>query len=159
VGGERFDRLSRSFGMGCSRRRLLRGVLGFGALAAAGRRVEAGLARAYRGPGEPCKNDSQCLGADVALVCAWNGIDHDATMRCCANEGDRCGSDEACCGYAICAGDYCTDMTVAPIPGCIGAGCPCEPGWYGDDPCDDGLVCCQSESGVLMCLPLYTCSS
>jgi hypothetical protein len=159
VDDERFDRLSRLLAGAGSRRSALRGLFAFGALAAAGRRTNPASAHAYRGPGEPCKNDSQCVGADVPLVCDWNGLDHDGTSRCCAYEGDGCSSDEACCGYTICAGGVCTDMTVAPIPGCTSAGCPCEPGWYGDNPCDDGLICCQVQTGELMCLPISTCWS
>ena len=52
------------------------------------------------GPGDPCRNDNQCLGADAPLVCAWNGFDYDGDLNCCTYEGNRCGFDEACCGLA-----------------------------------------------------------
>jgi hypothetical protein len=152
---------TRALAQAGSRRSLLRGLMGGAAVLEMSRR-DAPSAAAHHGgsgPGDPCRSDNQCLGADAFLVCAWNGTGHDGSTNCCTYEGGRCGFDEACCGYAICVGGYCADVSVAPTPGCTSAGCACVPGWYGYDPCDDGLVCCQAETGQLMCLPLYTCTS
>jgi hypothetical protein len=64
--------------------------------------------RGTAGPGDPCRSDSQCLGADAPLVCAWNGFGYDGELNCCTNEGNRCGFDAACCGLASCIGGRCS---------------------------------------------------
>ena len=64
--------------------------------------------RGSAGPGDPCRTDSQCLGADAPLVCDWNGYGYDGELNCCTYEGNRCGSDAACCGLASCIGGFCS---------------------------------------------------
>ena len=99
-----FDNWARTVaGLG-SRRRVLGGLVGVGgaALLAAFRRGASDVAAHHgsSGPGDPCRHDDQCLGADAPLVCAWNGFDYDGDLNCCTYEGNRCGFDEACCGLA-----------------------------------------------------------
>jgi hypothetical protein len=107
---QRFDRLARSLAGLRSRRTLVRGLLGGGLLLAAGSvRLPGAAARHGRsGPGEPCRRDEQCVAADTALVCAWNGYGGDGDFNCCTYEGGRCFDDGGCCGYGVCAGGFCT---------------------------------------------------
>jgi hypothetical protein len=106
-----FDTLVRGLAAGTSRRtgiRLLAGAAA--ALVALARGGDSGVLarRGTAGPGDPCRHDSQCLGADAPLVCAWNGFDYDGDLNCCTDEGNRCGFDEACCGLASCLGGVCS---------------------------------------------------
>jgi hypothetical protein len=108
----RFDNWTRAVaGLG-SRRRVLGGLVGVGgaALLGAFRRGASDVAAHHgsSGPGDPCRHDNQCLGADAPLVCAWNGFDYDGDLNCCTYEGNRCGFDEACCGLASCVGGFCS---------------------------------------------------
>src|SRR5918995_5552157 len=108
----RFDNWTRKVaGLG-SRRRVLGGLVGVGgaALLGAFRRSVFDVAAHHGrgGPGDPCRDDSQCVGADAPLVCAWNGFDYDGDLNCCTFEGNRCGFDEACCGLASCVGGFCS---------------------------------------------------
>jgi hypothetical protein len=59
----------------------------------------------YGGPGDPCQNASQCVAADVALTCDYVAATDD--YRCCALQGDRCGSDAGCCGWLQCYNGRC----------------------------------------------------
>jgi hypothetical protein len=107
----RFDNWTRAVaGLG-SRRRVLGGLVGVGgaALLGAFRRGASDVAAHHgsSGPGDPCRHDNQCLGADAPLVCAWNGFDYDGDLNCCTYEGNRCGFDEACCGLATCRAGRC----------------------------------------------------
>ena len=105
-----FDTWTRALASGTSRRtgiRLLGGA-GTALLALARGRADVGARRGTAGPGDPCRSDSQCLGADAPLVCAWNGFGHDGSLNCCTYEGSRCGSDAACCGQASCVGGFCS---------------------------------------------------
>lgn len=97
----------------------------------------------YSGPGDPCQDSSQCLAADASLTCGYVGLTND--FRCCAAEGDRCGWDGGCCGYARCTdAGFCTSL---PPTGCDGEGCTCD---YGDPAsCAPGLVCCAVQSGFI----------
>lgn len=105
--GQRFDRLAREMAEGRSRRGVLRGVVGglAGAMLTA---VRSGPAAAqdgyYRGPGEPCYESAQCVGADAYLICSDNGT---GGFACCTLEGGNCGFDAACCGSSICNGGSC----------------------------------------------------
>jgi hypothetical protein len=160
MGNERFDGWVRSVGRCRSRRHVLR-WLGTGLLIAAGPgRHAASAHHASAGPGDPCRSDNQCLGADVPLVCAWNGLNFDGTWNCCTDQGNRCGFDAACCGEAICVDGRCVDPAITPRLGCTGVGCQCAADEsYWDNPCDPDLVCCVGESGQRMCLPRDTCFS
>ncbi len=141
-----FDNWTRTLaGLG-SRRRVLGGLLGASGTAFLGmvRRgaPEAAAHHATVGPGEPCRDDSQCVAADAPMVCAWNGYGS-AGQYCCTYEGNRCGFDGACCGSALCIGGYCSSGS----PGsCTGVGCACTTGTY--SPCDDGLLCCAIYPGL-----------
>ena len=106
-----FDTLVRSLAAGTSRRTGIRLLAGAGAaLVALARGSDSGVLarRGTAGPGDPCRHDDQCLGADAPLVCAWNGFDYDGELNCCTYEGNRCGFDEACCGLASCVGGFCS---------------------------------------------------
>ena len=107
----RFDNWARTLAETGSRRRVLGGLAGIGgaALLGAFRRGASDVAAHHgsSGPGDPCRDDRQCLGADAPLVCAWNGFDYDGDLNCCTYEGNRCGFDEACCGLAACVNGIC----------------------------------------------------
>jgi hypothetical protein len=108
----RFDNWARTMAGPGSRRRVLGGLIGIGSAAFLGafRRGASDVAahHARSGPGDPCRDDDQCVGADAPLVCAWNGFDYDGDLNCCTYEGNRCGFDEACCGMASCIGGFCS---------------------------------------------------
>ena len=113
----RFDTWARTVaGLG-SRRRVVGGLVGVAgaALLGAFRRSATDVVAHHgrSGPGDPCRDDSQCVGADAPLVCAWNGFDYDGDLNCCTFEGSRCGFDEACCGLASCVGGFCNSATTA----------------------------------------------
>jgi hypothetical protein len=111
VDDRQFDTLVRSLAAGTSRRTGIRLLAGAGAaLVALARGSDSGVLarRGTAGPGDPCRHDDQCLGADAPLVCAWNGFDYDGELNCCTYEGGRCGFDEACCGLASCVGGFCS---------------------------------------------------
>src|SRR5215207_5923460 len=108
----RFDNWARAMaGLG-SRRRVLGGLVGVGGAALLGAfqrgASEVTAHHGSSGPGDPCRHDNQCLGADAPLVCAWNGFGYDGGLNCCTYEGNRCGSDAACCGTASCIGGFCS---------------------------------------------------
>jgi len=111
VDERQFDTLVRGLAAGTSRRTGIRLLVGAGAaLLGLARGDGSGVLarRATAGPGDPCRTDSQCVGADVPLVCAWNGFDYDGGLNCCTDAGNRCGFDEACCGLASCIGGFCS---------------------------------------------------
>jgi hypothetical protein len=102
----------------------MRGLAGVVALFAAGGAKPAGAnRRPSLGPGDACTDDSECLGADAPLVCAWNGFGYDGDYNCCTYEGSRCGFDAACCGLSVCNNGRC-----ASVPDIRGPGDPCQPG-------------------------------
>jgi len=107
---QQFDTWTRALAAGTSRRSGIRLLAGAGAALVAVAQGRAGVTarRGSAGPGDPCRTDSQCLGADAPLVCAWNGFDYDGDLNCCTYEGNRCGFDEACCGLASCVGGFCS---------------------------------------------------
>ena len=45
------------------------------------------------GPGDPCRDSSQCVAADAPLICADNGFALDGPLNCCTYVGSRCGFD------------------------------------------------------------------
>ena len=105
-----FDTWTRALASGTSRRSGIRLLAGAGAALVALTRGRGDVAarRGTAGPGDPCRSDSQCLGADAPLVCAWNGFGYDGELNCCTYEGNRCGFDAACCGQASCIGGFCS---------------------------------------------------
>src|SRR5918993_225798 len=113
----RFDNWARAVaGLGFPRRGL-GGLVGGGGAAPLGGFQSGGSGvtahHGSSGPGDPCRHDDQCLGADAPLVCAWNGFDYDGDLNCCTYEGNRCGFDEACCGLASCVSGFCNSATTA----------------------------------------------
>ena len=130
---QQFDTLTRTLARGVSRRAGLRILAGAGAaLAALARRPAS--ARGVAGPGDPCRQSSQCLGADAPLVCDWNGYGNDGGMNCCTYEGNRCGFDAACCGTALCLGGVCTIQQSYASPG---------------DPCQSTDQCQRPQTGAI----------
>jgi hypothetical protein len=107
---QQFDSWTRTLAAGTSRRTGIRLLAGAGTalLALARGRADISARRGTAGPGDPCHSDSQCLGADTPLVCVWNGYGYDGGLNCCTYEGNRCGSDAACCGTASCIGGFCS---------------------------------------------------
>jgi hypothetical protein len=143
VDNQQFDSWTRALARPGSRRRLVRGLLGSGALIAITRRglSDAAAHHGKAGPGDPCRTNGQCVGADAPLVCDWNGYGNGT--NCCTYEGNRCGFDAACCGTAICLGGYCASQSPSS---CTGPGCACTTGTY--SPCDYGLDCCAIYPGM-----------
>jgi hypothetical protein len=105
----RFDAWVRRLGGHRSRRTVVGGLVGGGALLLAARfgLPVAQARRGTSGPGDPCRNSDQCVAADAPLVCAWNGFGHDGDYNCCTYDGSRCANDRGCCGYSTCAGGFC----------------------------------------------------
>jgi hypothetical protein len=103
-----FDSWTRALASGTSRRTGIRLLAGASATLLALARGQAGVTarRGTAGPGDPCRTNGQCLGADAPLVCDWNGYSNGT--NCCTYEGNRCGFDAACCGLASCVGGYCS---------------------------------------------------
>lgn len=101
-------------------------------LAARGGATPSLAHHAALGPGDACRSDTQCVGADAPLVCADNGFVMDGPLNCCTFEGSRCGFDQGCCGIAACIDGFCAVMPVNPGPGdrcansgqCLGADAP-----------------------------------
>ena len=94
---QQFDSVARALAAGTSRRTGIRLLAGAGVALIALTRDRAGVTARHgtAGPGDPCRTDSQCLGADAPLVCAWNGFGYDGGLNCCTYEGNRCGFDAA----------------------------------------------------------------
>lgn len=130
--GHRFDTLARVVAGRGSRRGILRGVAGIGALFAA----RGGPAAAHHGrlgPGDPCRHDSQCVAADAPLICADNGFAFDGPLNCCTYEGSRCGTDQDCCWDNVCAGGFCASTSTFAGPG---------------DPCDSYSQCIAADTAL-----------
>jgi hypothetical protein len=163
----RFDNLTRGLARSISRRGGLRLLASAGAslLALARGKGEAAAQEWFLSAGEPCRDSSQCRGADAPLVCADNGFPYDGPLNCCTYEGSRCGADEHCCGTAYCdanglcsstfdvrgVGDPCqtTDQCRRPQTGAIceytvstGDSRCC---WYEGSLCTSGAQCCGSR--------------
>jgi hypothetical protein len=140
---QRFDIWTRAIAHSGSRRRILRAMMGAGAVLAAERRGLSDVAAHHgkAGPGNLCRTNGQCVGADAPLVCDWNG--YGKGLHCCTYEGNRCGFDKACCGTALCIGGYCSSGSPSS---CTGVGCACMTGTF--SPCDYGLQCCAIYPGL-----------
>ena len=120
----------------------------------------------YLGPGEACSTDDQCRAASGALYCADNGFGYAA---CCADYGDRCASDDGCCGSLGCFGGACGHGGPDLGQGLhLGALCSdvgqCEGGGYYVDCANNGgfvPVCClfdgQGCSSDLDCCGMSSC--
>ena len=128
-----FDRLTRAVAGSASRRGLLRALAGGAgaALLAARRGSHAAAHHGSLGPGDPCYDSRQCLGADAPLVCADNGFDYDGPLNCCTYVGSRCASDQGCCGAAACIDGFCGNIQDFPGPG---------------EPCGDSSVCVGADA-------------
>jgi hypothetical protein len=59
--------------------------------------------------GGACYDTGQCSQAgDLGFAyCADNGFAYDGPLNCSAFYGDRCATDEGCCGYLSCSGGIC----------------------------------------------------
>ncbi len=148
----RFDDVVRSFAGRRSRRAFVGSLLGGGlALLAARLRLPGAAARQqYSVQGEPCIDESQCLGAEI-LFCAYNGFGS-AGAACCAPVGGSCFDSAGCCGPATCYSGNCWDFS-APAEGEACWQLPGDP-----DPCVEGLICTHDmQSGRIWgaCQPLF----
>ena len=130
--GHQFDRFARMLARRPSRRGLLGGLAA--TLLASRDRSSAVAQGMFLGPGDPCRDTSQCVGADAPLVCAWNGYGNDGGLNCCTYEGSRCGFDAACCGTAMCLGGICTSQPSYASPG---------------DPCQTTDQCNRPQTGAI----------
>lgn len=129
-----FDTLARVVARSGSRRGILRGLAGAGALLAARRDArEAAAHHGKLGPGDSCRTDAQCLAADAPLICADNGFTFDGPLNCCTYEGSRCGFDQGCCGEAACVDGFCASTPVSSGPG---------------DPCQDSSRCVAADTAL-----------
>jgi hypothetical protein len=135
VDDARFDSLTRMLAAGRSRRQGLRVLAGAGAaLLALARPAGRGASahHAMLGPGDPCRDSSQCMAADAPLICADNGFTVDGPLNCCTYVGSRCGFDQGCCGDAACIDGFCGSIQDYAGPGercldssvCVGADAP-----------------------------------
>ena len=105
-----------------------------------------------RGPGDPCSDRSQCLGANIPLVCDY--VAEYGDSRCCAYEDYACSWDGGCCGSLTCGNDgFCTSATPAH---CSWWGCDCD--FHIPNYCDLGLVCCALGWGF-QCVDRDTCAA
>jgi hypothetical protein len=157
VDDQRFDTWTRALARPGSRRRLLRALVGSGALLAAARRGRSDVAAHHgmAGPGEPCRTNDQCVAADAPMICDWNGYGNGT--NCCTYEGSNCADDTWCCWSNLCIGGICTSQSYS----CTGEGCACQP--YRDpgcmascplyDPCDPGLECTGTADYPGTCVP------
>lgn len=148
----RFDDVVRSLSRHRSRRALGGSLLGAGlALLATHLRVPGAAAQAgYSVQGEPCLDDSQCIGAET-LFCAYNGFGS-AGAACCAAIGGSCFDSAGCCGPATCYNGQCSDFSF-PVEGESCWQLPGDP-----DPCVEGLICTHDMSSGRIwgtCQPLF----
>ena len=131
----RFDSLTRTVATGLSRRQGLRLLAAAGAALVALARPAGRGASAHHaglGPGDPCRDSSQCVAADAPLICADNGFALDGPLNCCTFAGSRCAFDQGCCGDAACIDGFCGDIQDVAGPGercrdssvCAGADAP-----------------------------------
>ncbi len=137
-----FDKLTRSFAAGTSRRgalRLLAGAAasGFAPFLYAGRSQaqEVGLA-----PGASCTSSSQCGQDGGSVICADNGLTGDGSLNCCRTEGGYCASGNGCCGALACVANVCT-----------GAGEPVTGGLPLGSACASSAECAVSGNGAVIC--------
>jgi hypothetical protein len=149
----RFDEVVRSFAGRRPRRAFVGRLLGGSmALLATRLRLPGAAARQqYSVQGEPCTDDSQCIGAEI-LFCAYNGFGS-AGAACCAPVGGSCFDSAGCCGPATCYSGQCWDFS-APAEGEACWQLPGDP-----DPCVvNGLICTHDmQSGRIWgaCQPLF----
>ena len=120
----------------------------------------------YRGAGEACSTDDQCRAASGALYCADTGFGYTA---CCTVNGDRCASDDGCCGSLGCFGGLCGYGEPDPSQGLpLGAQCSyatqCAGGGHSVDCANNGgfvPACCliaeQTCSTDLDCCGMSSC--
>jgi hypothetical protein len=128
-----FDNVVRSFARRRSRRGIVGGLVGAGAvLLASHLRLPGAAARIYIPQGEACFDEAQCL---PGLTCAWNGYGS-AGAACCAYVGGPCDDSFGCCDTAECFGGVCADFASAPVHG---------------DPCGPGGNPCVYASGGVTC--------
>lgn len=163
---KRFDRLTRRFASGGSRRNLLRGIAGGLAAAALARDFGGVEAAPHSVPrGGVCYRDQQCINDYYApggaglnpdlqeVYCRDNGFWYDGELNCCRYEGGFCALDEECCGDWTCVDGFCrawwwtTEGSASLLLGdSCGAPEQCDPSGSvatcGDNGVDYGGVCC-----------------
>lgn len=150
--GDRFDDFVRGIATPQTRRRLLGGFAGvfLGAFGLG----ESGLAAKFRGPGETCRGDGDCIAGARCLK------DRRGRLYCTCNKGTKacgvtCIPETACCRDADCASlnDACTAGV------CVAGTCTSQPKRNGvtcsGGKCCDGActTCCH---GVGQCAPCQT---
>lgn len=139
----RFDTLTRQLTASSTRRgsmRILAAAASLLVAMARGKRDAAGQDW-YRSAGDPCWDDSQCVAADTALVCANNGYGHDGELNCCTYEGGRCAYDQHCCGVNDCVDGFCRAPSGGTGTNYGGPG----PG----DPCQNTGQCNRAVTGAI----------
>ena len=164
--GTRFDRLTRRFARGGTRRNLLRGIAaGLATVAAARERSDVDASPHSVPRGGVCYRDKQCINDYYApggaglnpdlqeVYCRDNGFWYDGEFNCCRYEGGFCGRDEECCGDWSCIDGFCRAWWSGPgNSGALLLGDPCgypeqcDPsGTYatcGENGYGEGSVCC-----------------
>ena len=137
----RFDMLVRSLASGRNRRQLVKGLLGLGSVAVAGRSFDA---EAERRP-TPTPKPVKCPGKQT-----WNG-----TACVCPGGATACGSDccpngsATCCNNACCFGECYGDALCCP-PGSVVCDGECIPG----DRCP-----CRADQIEVDDVCLYLCTT
>lgn len=170
--GRRFDALVRSLAAGRSRRSMVKGFLGLGSMAIAGRALEVEAARrpmptpkprSCPGVQVPCGND--CCCPDGSDKCGPDCCPPEA--ECCDNAccSGVCYGEELCCptGSLVCDG-VCTDWACCTDEDCASGVCDpnthqcecvpsCPAGYCGDDGCGNTCQCAEG----LLCLSNGRC--
>lgn len=128
---QRFDGLTRRFGLGLTRRATLRGVAAGAVAAVAGRLAPAVTEAAERGDrkkkdrckraGQICRNPKDCCHDKTKRLCRAQLVKSGSSeRRCCGGQGATCGSGSAmlyCCDGFRCS----TDMVEMPSATGVGA--------------------------------------
>jgi hypothetical protein len=142
--GQSFDKLTKTFARGSSRRQVIKGLAG-GIAGALSGVVGAGRISASGGPcrpaGHPCEGgqSEQCCQDVFTLQCIA-GSGQGAAERCCLPGSSVCGTggNAICCpGEASCSGPICV--------------CPNQREFCGFLCCPSGQVCTDAELGTCAC--------
>ncbi len=179
----RFDAIARKLALASNRRRVLRGLLGIGGIAAATSfdRAEAArrptpTPRPVRCPGSQTWNGSVCACADgkesCGAECCTPGVSECCDNACCVGS---CYGDGRCCPASsiVCNGqcrdwDCCTDDDCPTGSHCHPEShvCQCEPDCTGktcgDDGCGESCGSCPEQQtcsdGACACITGHLCA-